>query len=211
MLTKKQCLFMFITTMVVFIGAFSFFYRNMNRNVVTSENTQEHTLEEIKQETSPVNEENVTDLAKQEDLQIILPTTKIDMNIVDSEDNILSVAQVDPISLLNLSKEDLESRFLGYDIVEFSSDKVSLKKTIEQDETTKEYRLGTKDDKVCIVTYDKNSHTKEYISLDLSVQAISAHLYNQLLTEHIVLTKEQKDILKESPYYIEEILQNIEE
>lgn len=211
MLTKKQYLFTIITMIVVFISAFSFFYRNVNRNIVTAENTQEHTPQETEKETSPVPEENVTNLVQKEALQIILPTTKIDMNIVDTKDNILSVAQVDPISLLNLSKEDLENRFLDYDIVEFSSDKVSLKKTIEQDETTKEYRLGTKDDKVCIVTYDKDSQLKEYMSLDLSVQAISAHLYNQLLTEQIVLTKEQKDILQESPYYIEEILQNIEE
>ncbi len=211
MLTKKQYLSMLITTVVVFISAFSFFYRNLNRNIVTLENTQEAMQKEDKKDTNAVTQENVTDLAKQEDEQMILPTTKIDMNIVDSEDNILSVAQVDPISLLSFSKKDIEKYFLDYEIVEFSSDKVSLKKVIEQDESTKEYRLGTKDDKVCIVTYDINSQLKKYIPLDLSVQAISAYLYNQLLTENIVLTKEQKNILQESPYYIEEILQNIEE
>ena len=145
-----------------------------------------------------------------ENTEQVQPYTQIRLVIEDEHQNTIEDKELDPLSLLGLSEADFKERFIGYELVEFNENRITLKKILPVMEQEFEYALGIQDDWVCIVQKEENL-AKRYIPLNMHTAHFSKYTYSLLLKEAIVISALQKDMLINNPNYIEKILQSYED
>lgn len=205
MLTKKQYISMLIAASIVFLAIFGIAYIytiNHVEPIPIEKEDELYSENEIDLDTQSIAEvsniQNVT----------ILPSTKVEMRILDQDNNIISQEIIPTTSLLGLSQNEVKNLFKEYEIIYFNPDQVLLEKTRYIEPKEPEYKLGIENGEIGIITL---SDQREFTSLGIAVKDFSKRTHMLLMNEMISLKPAQKEELQKDPYYIEYILQNYSE
>lgn len=134
----------------------------------------------------------------------ILPTTKIFLTVIDDQDKMIDQIQIDSMSLLGLTEEEIKIRFEGYEVQSFSDKQVMLIQKVESIPVSQNYVLGVSGESVCIIGEEDAG---DIIKLPLSVMDFSSATYSMLLKKQIHITASQKEALLKDTNEIQKILQ----
>ncbi len=204
MLKRKQY---FIT---LFIAVMMFFTVFIVSYYLVKDTPKRQTA--VESQIAGADEESIDVLAdtESEKLETIQPDTRIHVMVFDDTSHLIDDKELDPFSLLGLNEMELREKFKGYSLVEFSKERVELKKVLTAEEEEGEYILGLQDEEVCIIEKE-NGSIKRIMPLGISINRFSRSTYSLLLKEQIVLSMQQKNELLANPEYIEQILQSYEQ
>ncbi|OOB77392.1 MAG: hypothetical protein BEN19_02035 [Epulopiscium sp. Nuni2H_MBin003] len=135
----------------------------------------------------------------------ILPSTNIKIILKDQEDNIITVNEIDPYSVMCLDEQDFKNVFPDYEIIEFNQHQVTLSGNtyIEPEEVI--YYMGSRDNEIGIVLGN------DFQIIGLKADGFSGYTNTLLTHELIAITSKDKIKLEEDPNYFERILQNLSE
>ncbi|ONI42767.1 hypothetical protein AN396_13285 [Candidatus Epulonipiscium fishelsonii] len=136
----------------------------------------------------------------------ITPTTKVTITLKDQEGNIVSKEIVDSINMLQLTENDIRDLFPDYDLIEFTEKVVTLEKSIYIEPEEVIYCLGFRGDDIGIVIGEN-----EFEPIGLNRNEFSSYVNTLLQHELISINVEDRERLRQNPYYLENILQSISE
>ncbi len=152
----------------------------------------------------PILDSPLDEVLEQETM--ITPTTEVTITLKDQEGNIISEEIVDSITMLQLTEKDIKELFPDYDLIEFNEEFVVLEKSIYIEPEEVVYCLGFRGDDIGIIIGEN-----EFEPIGLNRNEFSSYVNTLLQHELISIDMEDRERLKQNPYYLENILQSISE
>lgn len=204
MFTKKQFITLLGIAVGIFLIFFTVFYTVSYRKGLEESIVNPEALVETFEGVPDLDEES----GEVEDGTFIKPDTVVTLKVIDQNDIVVDEQEINSLSLLGKTSEDLLELFKGYELDSFTDQEVSLTKRIYGVSEAPTYKLGVKDDEIGILV---GGNQPSFISLRLYTKDFSVHTVEMLKEQAISLTIEQKNRLEKDAYYIEEILQNYNE
>lgn len=204
MFTKKQFITLLGIAVGIFLIFFAVFYTVSYRKGLEESIVNPEALVETFEGVSDIDEAS----EEVEDGTVIKPDTVVTLKVIDQNDIVIDEQEINSLSLLGKTAEDLLELFKGYELDYFTDQAVSLIKRIYGVSEAPTYKLGVKDSEIGILV---GGNQPSFISLRLYTKDFSVHTVEMLKEQAISLTIEQKNRLEKDAYYIEEILQNYNE
>lgn len=203
MFNKKQVIRLTIGGGILFIVTFAicfgYFYSKGTKDPITPKD------EVLVQASS---NRTVPSIETMQEVPTVLPTTQIKIQVVDSNQKLITEKQVDAKTLLGATKEDIARQFKAYKVIQFDTYEVILQKQMIAEEVPITYSVVIQEGTLGIL--EKGQKTT-FISLDLSEDEFSRGDLALFSGEGLSITLSQKIALQQQPYYIEQILQNYNE
>ncbi len=140
---------------------------------------------------------------------IILPNTKVTLELKDESSNITETIQLETKTLLGSTKDIIQDRFSECTVETFCEDEVVLVRTLENNKTIDKddtaYVIAVEDSHICIKE-QTTGMVCGYISK--TIDDLSSYWYSEFLREQIIVSEEQKDRLLIDPSFLQVILQD---
>lgn len=203
MLNKKQFVTLLVGGAIVFFITFGlffayFYYQGIKEPLVEKESIEASvTLIDEKPSLGTIIEEAV-----------ILPTTKISLQLVDDQYRKITEKEVTSYPLVGVTKEELQRRFVDCKILQFDVNEVILQKQFISKNEVKSYSLVIQEGMLGILEKGNGS---QFISLNLPEESFSSADLVLFEGQGLPISLKQKIQLQQEPYYIEQILQNYSE
>ncbi len=209
MLNKRQYLITLGSAVATFIVVFAVAYLisvNTNGNALLPA-TNDKLIKE--QEIQEAKVKILEDEERKKEDPIILPNTKVILELKDESSNTKETIQLETKTLLGSTKDIIQKRFSECTVETFCEDEVVLVRTLENNKTINKdnmfYVIGVEDSHICIKE-QSTGMVCGYISK--SIEDLSSYWYSEFLRENIIVSEEQKDRLLSDSSFLQVILQD---
>lgn len=202
-MSKKQFIALLVGGALVFFVTFGacymyFYYQGIKEPLVTAEYT----------ETSVTFAEEVLEVQGEEQPLAILPSTKVELQVVDEQYKTVLKKTLETQALLGFTEEDIKARFTDCVVLQFDAKEVILQRQVVTMSEPTTYSLVIQGGILGIL--ETGSET-QFIPLNLSENIFTMTDLALFGGEGLSITLKQKMQLQQEPYYIEHILQSYHE